>query len=161
MHTWPLVNEYLVGQHTWGLLANLLRMYPEASKTLIVHAVFHDSGELISGDSPAPLLRADPNVARAFETIQNTFVRAHIGKLPDLTPTEKLLLEIADRLELIEFCCLEKSMGNGRVAAVYATGRLYATEALDQLKRINRRVHEEVFGYVINKLEGAAGYFRS
>lgn len=160
VHTKQLIRSPTIAEHCWGVVKHLFCMRPRnVRKELILHGMFHDSGEFVSGDSPAPFMREHHEVKRACEEAQIDFITEQLGReLPPLNRTEKLLLEIADRLEFIDMCCLEKSLGNSTLDKQINTAGLWVWETMAKLQNFNAEVYEEVLPYVKQQLEGAAGY---
>lgn len=155
MHTWPVIKEQTLAQHQWGVVTHLHRMYPKATKNLILHAQFHDCGEIISGDVPAPLLVKNPQIKRTIDNLQTEFLEKEGIYLAALSPGEQQLLAIADRLELLDMCRVERSMGNTTIDAVYKTGYDLAVQCLKRLEQVDIDMYKEVHDYVIGQLHKA------
>lgn len=116
VHTVPHLLDASVAKHSWNMAAMLALLYPEASKNLILAAIFHDVSERWIGDTPAPakysiepdlghmLHRAESKVERALGIMQMT-----------LTPEEKTWLKAIDILEFVMYCSDELAMGNRHI----------------------------------------------
>lgn len=122
-HQYTLIESDTVGKHSAGvaLFANLID--PTARKEVLLAALFHDLGEVILGDIPAPTKRALSQSAR--DELDNVEVRAlelHGYKTDLLTDEEVRLLKICDCLDGLAFCVEERNRGNrtlNRVAEKY------------------------------------------
>lgn len=102
-HTHANLNQ-TVADHSWGVAAILLLIHPDPSQSLLREAIFHDCGELIIGDIPAPsklALIADLREALAKEE-DSARLKMGIPRQP-LTAEEAVWLEMADKLEAYIF----------------------------------------------------------
>ena len=85
------------GHHQWVVASIILSMHPSPSLVLLSEALWHDVGELIAGDLPAPFKDANPEMATAhamFELGCRTEICGP-GKISDL---DSKWLSFADRL---------------------------------------------------------------
>ncbi len=53
-HTTQAIGEYVIGHHSFNMLAMLRLLYPDAPKNLIWAIVEHDLPERLTGDIPSP-----------------------------------------------------------------------------------------------------------
>src|SRR5690606_25898812 len=97
-----------VGEHTWQVLRIILAVHPSASRELLVHAMFHDVGERVTGDVPYPVKAEHPEVKRAFDSMEHdallsmaTTWGAVAGVV--LTEEERRLVKLAEFIEMMEW----------------------------------------------------------
>jgi hypothetical protein len=108
-HTTYGINQSLA-DHQWGVAAFILRHNPDASRNLIVAALFHDGPEFIAGDCPGPSKRFFPEHARSQANIERLAGIIMGFPTPPLTKEEGLWLKLADLYEcgqLAELCTPE------------------------------------------------------
>lgn len=94
-------------QHQWNCAAILLQIFGPTElarrPNLLMHALFHDAGELLVGDLPAEFKRkneAFANQHRAFEKDASGLV---VGILPEMDEFEIRVLKFADLAESLIF----------------------------------------------------------
>ena len=89
-------------------------------------ALFHDAGEIITGDMPTPVKYSSPGLRDAYKALETESVRSMAALLPaelaaELTPCmdgsvltaeEHRLLKAADRLSALIKCTEEQRSGN-------------------------------------------------
>lgn len=84
-------------QHQWHVAVFVLWLKPEASRELLIAALTHDTGELMTGDLPYPVKSANPEMYQMHEAIERE-KRLSIIKTERLTEHEINVLKAADRL---------------------------------------------------------------
>lgn len=99
-----------VAEHTFGMLMLIKQVDPHASKNLYNAILHHDLPELFTGDVPAPIKRAHPDLGPLMESIEEGL--APLYQDIKLLPVEAVLLKWADRMELVMWCLEEVRMGN-------------------------------------------------
>lgn len=116
-HTWPRIREQSVGEHSVQVARLLLAIWPDAPKHLILHALFHDVGEVRAGDPPYPAKKLNADLARGHEAVERA---AHLEmalpwQLPApvaLTRLERWAFKLADFLDMWEWGLYEGNLGN-------------------------------------------------
>ena len=120
-----------VSDHTWRVLVILLHLFPNASRQLLVSAMYHDVAECYTGDLSAPLKKLSPVVTSELDRMQTEF-HQHFG-LPldyNLVNQDYARLKVADMLEAY----ITASQQNNRYAQVVADRALfYALEHAEEL----------------------------
>ena len=85
------------------------------SSNLLMMAATHDLAEQASGDMPAPFKwEMGPEFSAKFEKLETDTLSKYDLLFP-LTLEERRILDLADRLDGILWCCDERAMGNRKV----------------------------------------------
>lgn len=110
-HTKRTIRQQTIGQHSFNMLTLLLKVLPGARRELLLSCVFHDLPELITGDVPAPVKRAHPDLKDMLDRAE-WGIGAPLYRDFLLTEEEIDLLKWADRMELVLWCLEEVRYGN-------------------------------------------------
>jgi 5'-deoxynucleotidase YfbR-like HD superfamily hydrolase len=110
-HTLRTIFGQSVAEHSWGVAALALELWPDCSKTFLAACIHHDSHEAYLGDIPWTAKRNHPFLAREIKEAEAS-EEALMGVMPQLLEFEKHRLKTADMLELCFFCCEEIDAGN-------------------------------------------------
>lgn len=122
-HTQTMHKENNVAAHSWGVAMLIICLHDNPSKELIAAALFHDAGELISGDTPYTSKLLDSNLDASLKAIEKKFlIENGIDYEAYLTELEKAWLKACDMLDLIFTCTEEMDLGNNRIRSVYNNG---------------------------------------
>ena len=104
-----------IAEHSAQALSLLLILHPDPSPALVKALLWHDSAEREVGDTPAPVLRANPEFAAMYKRLEDEFFTAHptvaIAML-ELSEEDQYWLKAIDRLELVLWCADQIYMGN-------------------------------------------------
>jgi 5'-deoxynucleotidase YfbR-like HD superfamily hydrolase len=106
-----------VGEHTFGVLAVLRTVYPEASARLWEAALFHDVPEAVTGDVPAPTKHRFKLLEEALRGVEAS-VRDEYELEVHITAIEKGVLKYCDYMELALFAIEECDSGNRHMASM-------------------------------------------
>lgn len=77
----------------------VLSLFPEASRTLLCHAVTHDQGEAAVGDVSYDAKKAHPELHGIVDVIEGRERRAQGFGFPNLTDREYRALKLCDHLD--------------------------------------------------------------
>lgn len=100
-HTSPIQSErQTVGAHSYAVSVLVDQLWPDASKQVILAALYHDVPELILGDIPATAKWDYPELKKAFEKAEAKVMK-DLQLEFNLSPEEKRMLKMADMLELV------------------------------------------------------------
>ena len=110
-HTVTMHREHLVSSHSWGVATLLLYIYPQASRELIMSALWHDVAEAHTGDMPATTKWANPVLAAALAEVEAR-ANTDLGLDVELSEDDTRMLKFADMAELILSCMQEYELGN-------------------------------------------------
>ncbi len=100
-------------------------------ETVAVAALYHDAGEILTGDLPTPVKYKNEALKKAYKAVEQESVATLAGMLPEtlqasiapyltgdcLNPEEKKLLKAADRLSALVKCLEEERAGNHEFAS--------------------------------------------
>lgn len=119
-HTKRTLRQQTVGAHTFDLMMLVQTVAPDCRKEVLLACMKHDLPELFTGDLPAPIKRADPELAMLLEAVER-------GLYPlyeefNLTEEEEALVKWADRMELVLWCLEEHHLGNKYVVDTIRRG---------------------------------------
>ena len=91
-------------QHQFGVTLILTAIYPKCSKELMLYALTHDAAEIITGDIPAPVKRANPSIKKAFDALEKQHREGalQLSSSP-FSDKDRLAIKWADVLEGIYF----------------------------------------------------------
>lgn len=141
--------EQNVAAHTWGLSMILLDLFPDISKDGLVFALRHDIPEVVTGDIPANVKWANPDLEKALEEREKSFLKdmgwkSEHGGVPSWG-RENLYIKIADRIELLFYCLEQMYMGNWLLADVYINIR---DKIAVDIEVLEKKVRANVIRYI-------------
>ena len=106
-HTMPTIYDQDVGNHTTRLMHLIMWVSQgQASRDLLVRALFHDVPEVDLGDIPFQKKRDSDREA------ENEWVLAMELPTPELSPDEEAILKHCDLLEMGMYAAEEAGRGN-------------------------------------------------
>jgi hypothetical protein len=88
-----------VAGHQGRVALLLLSIYPEASRTLLAHAITHDQGEAGSCDCSYDAKKANPQLAGLLHRLEGDEIAAQGFNLPNLSAREEKVLKLCDWLD--------------------------------------------------------------
>lgn len=123
LHTFRLIGEYTVGSHSFGMLALLRVLWPEAPKELIWAILEHDLPERLIGDIPSPSINNGGFIDKdALARIEEKILESVLGEtyFSDRTmePELHVWLKGLDYLDLWLFCIEQAELGNKTLGRV-------------------------------------------
>lgn len=129
-HTVPTVREHTVGHHSFGVacLCYLLSNC-EPSAKLLMAALSHDMAEQWMGDIPSPTKRALPTLKVMLDIHEHEMLSKN-GLDINLTVEEQDILKMADILDGLWNCCVERRLGNQAIVVPYENFRAYAIQIM-------------------------------
>lgn len=116
-HTMPSHHKQTVGEHTFGAMAILRAIYPDANGLLYTTLLEHDAPEPLTGDIPSNVKWRNPNLVKLLDVIEGD-VSSRFDLMGDasLSETERRILKYCDWMELVLFAVEEYCMGNRLMA---------------------------------------------
>jgi 5'-deoxynucleotidase YfbR-like HD superfamily hydrolase len=139
LHAWPTVTQQDLAQHQWNVARIYIECFhtPDEDSAGIQHALFHDRGEFIVGDIPAPSKRWIQANGCDFDELEDREA-SRIIELPKPSERQAARVKFCDSWELVEHAIHERKLGNSLMlevevrAAEYASERFKALDAHDQ-----------------------------
>jgi hypothetical protein len=141
-HTWPVHREQSVGEHTWQLMRIWLQIFGELLPIETKQLLWHDAGELVTGDPPFPIKAQNPSLKELYEVLdRDALVRMSAGPQIPKTVQTKVRAKVCDLVEMYEFGVIELLMGNRLAQPIIkdthdAVLRLAAELSLEDRKRV-------------------------
>ena len=124
-HTRATVATETVGHHSHGVATIALLLDPDASRDLIIAALYHDLSEHVTGDIPSPMKREYGISAQISDIEEKLMLQAGIT-FPTLSEKDQRTLKLADIAHGAIFCCQELELGNLKMRNILDTYLSYA-----------------------------------
>lgn len=140
LHAWPTVTQQDLAQHQW----NVARIYvecfhtPDEDSNGILLALFHDRGEFIVGDLPAPSKRWIKEQGVDVDELEDKEA-AKIFLLPTASEKQQARVKFCDSWELVEHAIHERKLGNSLMLEVEKRALEYASERFKLLDERDRQ----------------------
>lgn len=111
-HTVTTIGEQNNGHHTLRMLIILRYLLDDnVPSDLIWATVYHDLPEKETGDIPAMVKWEQPVIATAFANIERRWY-SEMDITAKVAPHDKLVLDLADKMELVWYCTEQMQLGN-------------------------------------------------
>lgn len=123
-HTWERLRDQSVGEHSWQVMRILLAIWPEVPRHMLVHTMYHDVGERVTGDIPYPVKAERPELKGIMDALEEDALLQMrswgvLGNPPDfLCDDEKAAFKLAEFIEMWEYALDELSLGNRNCALI-------------------------------------------
>lgn len=121
-----------VAEHSWNVttiahaLAVIRNRFYQGNldvAQVVLHSVYHDASEALTGDTPTPLKYFSPEVKAALDAIEGLAIKKMVSCLPEEMkddyrqvfniPAEyKTIIKAADRISALAKCIEERKRGN-------------------------------------------------
>jgi 5'-deoxynucleotidase YfbR-like HD superfamily hydrolase len=141
-----------VADHSWGVAKHLYFMYPSVSRYAILTALFHDVGEITSGDFIWPMKAKYAELKNIDDSEGTAFCYEHIPEYENIeentTHMELILINIADMLEFYDCCVVEESLGNTCLVDRKQVALDHMGKLLQNLLISYPKIHPQVEEYV-------------
>lgn len=137
-HACPKMRKQRLSDHMWKVALIAQYLLPEISKDALLHALTHDSIELVTGDIPATLKWEFPEIKDVLKGIESKYSSAP----STVSELEKLVIKLADFIDGMLFC--DDSYNDGCKEAKIIFDRWTYHLALFLDKDDNRRILESV-----------------
>ena len=114
-HTWPTIRQQTVGAHTWQVYRIFLEVFGLPDPKVGAMIIYHDAGEVSTGDIPFDVKREHPEFrAMAADIDHSAMVSISNGLVAyeDLSNLEHAMIKFADLCEMAEFGMEEMRLGN-------------------------------------------------
>lgn len=111
-HTCPTNGpRQTIADHAWGVAIFASYINPEISMIAILHALTHDCAEKYLGDVPAHGKWNNPEFAEAYSKAERR-IEDNLGIHVDLDEGDRIVIKLADMLELTAHSVMQARMGN-------------------------------------------------
>lgn len=128
-HTVTTLVKETVGHHSHGVALIALLLQPNASRQLLMAALFHDLAEHLTGDIPSPAKR-ELGVGARIDELEARLMKGAGIIMPVLSEDEQRVLKLADLAQGALYCAREIQMGNSRMQVVFDRYIAYASEMI-------------------------------
>src|ERR1043166_2928788 len=85
-HTWPVHRQQSVGEHTWQVLRIYQQIWGSVEPEVTNYILWHDAGELVTGDPPFPFKRENPQFKESYRLAEGRAVHNMGGYVQWLRP---------------------------------------------------------------------------
>jgi 5'-deoxynucleotidase YfbR-like HD superfamily hydrolase len=132
-HTWPVLREQTVAEHTWHVLRIYDKLFGLPSVEVVRAIMYHDVGEVRTGDAPFPAKRDNPDLKKAYDRVESEHRLKLLGADPELAVSENDLrkLKICDLVEMWEFGMEEYLKGNNLAIPIIDRTKQFALGLCD------------------------------
>lgn len=144
-HTVATLGEETVGKHSFGVAMLCVALTEgEPSAELLKAALYHDLAEQATGDIPAPVKWAHPELKNILSYVEEGFER-EFDLAVRLSSEDQLIFRWADMLDLLYFCREQRNLGNRNMNVIFARGVDYLSrlEPLPAGQRILKYLVED------------------
>lgn len=119
-HTWPTWRQQSIAEHTWQCIRIHYQVWGAPTGKALDYLVWHDTGELATGDMPFPVKAHNPLLKVEADRIEN-LQRERLGapNIDDLSDADKLRVKFCDLVEMTEFGLSEINLGNKYAQCIY------------------------------------------
>ena len=116
-HTMPVLIQETVGHHSHGVAVLATLLYPDASRDLLVAALYHDLAEHVTGDMPAPVKR-ELGLRKALAEYEDQLCQDAGLVTPKLSPEDERRLKFCDSAHGGLYCMQEINRGNRKMKTI-------------------------------------------
>lgn len=114
-HTWPTLNVQTNADHTWNVMRIWWQLFGPLSSEESTYVIWHDVGEIRSGDLPFPVKRDHPALKDICGVIEAEALVGMFGRNPMKgvsTAEIKFKAKFCEMIEMCEFGLIELRQGN-------------------------------------------------
>jgi len=138
-HTWPTIQRQTVADHTWNVLRIYIEIFGAPGAIVLKEIMFHDVGEVISGDVPYPTKAENPVLKKEVDRIEKEFIDAHVPGPSHPARQECLTqIKVCDLIEMYEFGIQEEMLGSRYAGPIVRQTYDHVLRLIDQLKMEER-----------------------
>lgn len=119
-HTWPVIREQTVAEHTWQVMRIWWTIFGDMSPIVSSHILWHDGGEVVAGDGGFGGKQRYPELKSILDKVEEESLEIIMKRvLPPLSQRDRLRLKCCDLLEMLEHALVERGMGNRYADIIY------------------------------------------
>lgn len=116
-HTWPIIGEQTIAEHTWNVMRIYMSVCEDIDPKVVYYIQFHDIGENAVGDLPFPVKRDNQSLKEVVDNIEDisrvmqleywdAFREVFLGE------ENKTLCKSIELIEMAEFGLDQMNLGN-------------------------------------------------
>ena len=111
-HTWPVIRRQSVAEHSWQVMRVWVQIYGDLRADVANYILWHDVGELVTGDLPFPIKRNSSTLKEIMDDLE--FKARDEMRVPytNIMESDRNRVRICDLVEMYEFGVYELMMGN-------------------------------------------------
>jgi 5'-deoxynucleotidase YfbR-like HD superfamily hydrolase len=142
LHTVRTVEQHTIARHVYGSMVvamELCELNGVAPGPVLQALLYHDAPEVDTGDIPAPVKRASPDMSALLDRMEEVFVAEHSLPIPMLGDLEGFIVKTADTLDLVWTCLRERRLGNKtqRLSLMFIRALSYLETARHEIKGVS------------------------
>jgi 5'-deoxynucleotidase YfbR-like HD superfamily hydrolase len=153
-HTWPVLKEQTVAEHTWQVMRIWWEIFGPMEPHVSTYLLWHDGGEVVSGDVPFYAKRDNPNLKAALDSVEAVALYEVAGLSDDVDPQDRIRAKCCDLLEMLEHCVVERGLGNRYIEPPYKNLEEKLLEVIETLVDISEAVSVEEYLKVVQRKWG-------
>ncbi len=112
-HTWPTITTQSTAEHSWQVYRIYYELFGRPSEGTSYYIMFHDLGEIVTGDLPYPIKSENPQLKKTIDNLEaEAITLMGISSYVLVDPTEIFRVKLCHMLEMMEFGLQEHNMGN-------------------------------------------------
>jgi len=116
-HTWPVHHRQTVGEHVFQVMRIYTQIWGMMPPEVSNYILWHDCGEIVSGDAPYPVKSKNPVFKEEHDRIEKQSIEAMGGDVSNFENDPswrlyKVRVKLCDLLDLWECGRVELNMGN-------------------------------------------------
>lgn len=118
-HTWPVLHHQTIAEHTWQVMRLYVLIFEQFPRSEVwYHMLFHDIGEVQTGDIPYPMKRNNHLLKHEMDILEHIALLSMNITLPELGHIEYLRFKFCDLLDCAEQGQYEARLGNQYMGVV-------------------------------------------
>lgn len=151
-HTWPTHRQQTVGEHTWQVLRIYSTIFGPPDPSLLLYILYHDCGELVTGDLPFPVKSENPVIGAAVHAMEDDAKQRLGGQWSTAIPLDTRRashIKVSELIEMAEEGFHEHALGSmyGWIVAARTLDKAYA-----MLDKFNVAEETLIRTYVVRRL---------
>lgn len=110
-HTWPVIREQTVAEHSWQVARIYLQIFG-AEQVPWEYILWHDAGEIATGDVPYPVKAESSTLKSEYSVLERMALQRMGVTVSEVTPLQMLRAKFCDMVEMWEYGLEEVARGN-------------------------------------------------
>jgi 5'-deoxynucleotidase YfbR-like HD superfamily hydrolase len=141
-HTWPIIGQQTVAEHTWQILRIYCSIVDKIDPHMVMHAMFHDIGETFTGDLPYPVKSENRDLKKQLDYLEEQSRLRQLEywsafKQIFLSEEDKIFFKQIELIEMAEFGMDQMCLGNNHafIIADRCLRKVYENDTSARLMR--------------------------